>query len=80
MRVETERNPFEHLSRRTHPRAQSGCVGRSLVMRMVRGMGYCLGIYQAAEEQEADSQADSDISPKRFVQHKHTADSSQDGC
>ena len=58
VRVEAERNPFEHLARRAHPRAQRSRVGRSLVMGMVRGVGDCLRIDQPAEEQETDGQAD----------------------
>src|SRR5437868_700752 len=80
MRVEAEGDPFKHLSRRTHPGAEGSRVCRSLVMRMVRGVGHRLGIHQPAEEQEADSQAHSDGSPKRFVHHKHRANSSQMGA
>ena len=65
--VEAERNPFEHLPGRAHPGAQCRRVGRSLVMRMVRGVGHRLGIHQPAEEEETDSQADCDGSPAQVV-------------
>jgi len=71
---------FKHLARGAHPGAEGSCVGRSLVMRMMRSVGDRLGINQRAEEQEADSQADCDGSPKRIVHDQHTADSSQSGC
>jgi len=79
-RLDVERDPFEHLPRRAHPGAEGSCVGRSLVMRMMRSVGDRLGINQRAEEQEADSQADCYGSPKRNVHDQHTADSSQSGC
>jgi len=56
--LEDKRDPFEHLPRRAHPRTESRRVGRSLVMRVVRGVRHRLGIHQPAEEQEADGQAD----------------------
>ena len=58
MRMESERNPFEHLAGCAHPGAQRARVGRSLVMGVVRGVGDCLRIDQPAEEQETDGQAD----------------------
>jgi len=74
--VEAERNPFEHLPCGAHPGSQCGRVGRSLVMRMVRGVGHRLGIHQPAEEEETDSQADCDGSPERMVHHQHWVDNS----
>ena len=78
--VKAERNPFEDLPCCTDPGAQRSRVGRSLVMRMVRGVSHRLGIHQPAEEQEADSQADCEGSPKRIVHHQHGVDSNQGSC
>ena len=67
MRVESERNPFEHLSSRAHPRAQRARMGGGVMVCMVPSVGDCLWIDQPAEEQQTDRQADRSGSLKGSV-------------
>ena len=60
VRLEDDRDPFEHLPRRAHPRAQRARMGGGVMMGMVRSVGDRLRIDQPAEEQETDGQADRD--------------------
>jgi hypothetical protein len=58
--LEDNGDAFEALACRAHPRAEDTRMGRSLVVRMVRGMFHRLDIDQPAEQQEATGEPDRD--------------------
>jgi len=57
-RLHAKRDSFEPLSRRAHPVAEHGGMGRGVVVGVVRRVRHRQRVHEPAEEQETGGQAD----------------------